>query len=283
MMKSLILGATSAILIASAGTPAQADHHAEGEKAMQSAKAMIEKAVKDNAFRDALDMERDQYRNPIETLDFFGIKPTDTLVEVGPGGGWYTKILAPLVAEKGKYIAVNGMPTPGTDRYTRSMQWRETFIDDSGKFGKNASARYVGGPVPYTVPDSVDSALIFRGMHGQLAYGNPEALLAELYTTLKPGGVLGIVQHREREDVDTDPRKKMRGYVKQSYIIDLVEKAGFELAGTSEINANPKDPADWEKGVWTLQAGTPIAKKDKKFREIGESDRMTLKFVKPAK
>lgn len=282
MIKSLILGASSAALLLSAGIAAHAGNDEKGEKAAHSAKVMIEKAVTSNAFRTELDMERDQYRNPAETLDFFGITPDMTLVEVGPGGGWYTKILAPLVADSGKYIAANGSPTPGTDRYARSMQWRETFIDDSGKFGKNASARFMGGPVPFAAPDSVDAALIFRGMHGMIAYSDPDAVLAELFATLKPGGTLGIVQHREKADFDNDPKKKMRGYVKQRYIVDLVEKAGFKLAESSEINANAKDPADWEKGVWTLQAGTPMAKKDKKFRKIGESDRMTLKFVKPA-
>jgi len=124
--------------------------------------------------------------------------------------------------------------------------------------------------------------LIFRGMHGQIGGGDVNGLLAEVLSSLKPGGVLGIVQHREREDFDTDPVTTMRGYVKQSYIVELVTNAGFELAASSEINANAKDTADWERGVWTLQAGRPLAEKDEKFREIGESDRMTLKFVKPA-
>lgn len=283
MMKPLMIGAASAICLFSA-TASFADHHKAGEMAakMMPAKAMIDKAVSDNAFRTERDMERDQYRNPAATLDFFGIKPDMTVVELGPSTGWYTRILAPLTADSGKYIALNNGPTPGTKRYESGMQWRETFIKhDSGMFGDNAVARFAGQKVPFAAPDSVDAALIFRGMHGLIAYGDVNGLLAEVFTTLKPGGILGIVQHREKEDFDNDPAKKMRGYVKQSYIIDLVKKAGFELAGTSEINANAKDPADWEKGVWTLQAGKPMAEKDKKFRKIGESDRMTLKFVKP--
>lgn len=284
MMKSLILGAASAACLLSA-TAVQAGHHEKGEMAGKASygKSTVERAVSDNKYRTELDMERDQYRNPAATLNFFGIKPDMTLVELGPSSGWYTRILAPLVSDDGKYIALNNSPTPGTDRYESGMKWRETFIDhDSGMFGHNATARYAGQKVPYAAPNSVDAALIFRGMHGLIAYGDVNGLLAEVFTTLKPGGVLGIVQHREREKSDNDPAKKMRGYVKQSYIIDLAEKAGFELAGSSEINANKKDPADWEKGVWTLQAGKPIAEKDKKFRKIGESDRMTLKFVKPA-
>jgi predicted methyltransferase len=164
------------------------------------------------------------------------------------------------------------------------MQWRETFIDhDSGLFGKKATARYIGQTVPFAAPNSVDAMLIFRGMHGYIRRGGVNELLAEALTTLKPGGVLGIVQHREPEDFDNDPTAKIRGYIKQSYMVDLVTNAGFELAATSEINANAKDPANWEGGVWDLQASKPIAEKDEKFREIGESDRMTLKFVKPAK
>ncbi len=284
MIKPLIFSAASAFFMLIA-TAAQAGHHEKGdaEPNMISAESSIEKAVSDNAFRSERDMERDQYRNPAATLKFFGVQANATVAELGPSSGWYTRILAPLTAQHGKYIALNNSPSPD-QRYERGMQWRETFIKhDGGMFGHNASARYIGQTVPFAAPNSVDTVLIFRGMHGQIGRGDVKGLLAEVLETLKPGGVLGIVQHREREDFDTDPKKTMRGYVKQSYIVDLVKKAGFELAATSEINANAKDPADWEKGVWTLQASKPIAEKDPKFREIGESDRMTLKFVKPAK
>lgn len=280
MMKPLILSAASAFMLMTA-TATLADHH--GKNKMHKPNTAIEKAVNDNAFRTQRDMERDQYRNPAQTLSFFGVTANSTVAELGPSSGWYTRILAPLTAESGKYIAINGSPAPG-ERFERGMQWRETFIDHSnGMFGHNASARYIGQTVPFAAPNSVDTVLIFRGMHGQIGRGDVNGLLAEVLSSLKPGGVLGIVQHREREDFDTDPVTQMRGYVKQSYIIDLVEKAGFTLAAKSEVNANPKDPADWERGVWTLQASKPFAEKDAKFQEIGESDRMTLKFVKPAK
>ncbi|MFT6268367.1 MAG: putative methyltransferase [Alphaproteobacteria bacterium] len=285
MIKPMILGAASAFFLLTA-TAVQAGHHEKGEVEgnMPSAKPTIEKAVSDNAFRSVLDIERDQFRNPAATLHFFGVTPSMTVAELGPSSGWYTRILAPLTADSGKYIALNNSPTPGDKRFERRMQWRESFIKhDSGMFGHNATARYIGQTVPFAAPNSVDTVLIFRGMHGQIGRGDVKGLLAEVLESLKPGGVLGIVQHREREDFDIDPVKTMRGYVKQSYIIDLVEKAGFELAATSEINANAKDPADWEGGVWALQASKPVAEKDEKFREIGESDRMTLKFVKPAK
>lgn len=276
MIKSITLGA---LILLSANT-ALAHNHGGGE---MSSTAAIEKVVNDTAFRTALDMERDQYRNPVQTLDFFGLTPDMTVAELGPSSGWYTRILAPLTAESGKYIALNGSPNPESDRYLSQMQWRENFIDhETDMFGVNASARYIGQNVPFAAPDSVDVVLIFRGMHGQIGRGDVNGLLAEILSSLKPGGVLGIVQHREPEDFENDPKTKIRGYVKQSYIVDLVTNAGFELAATSEINANSKDPADWDRGVWALQAGRPLAEKDEKFREIGESDRMTLKFVKPA-
>lgn len=274
MLKPMMISAASAVLLLSASF-AQADHHA-------SAKMAIEKAVNNNAFRTDLDKERDQFRHPAETLMFFGIKPNMTVAEVGPSSGWYTRILAPLTAKEGKYIALNGLPSPG-ERYERNMQWRESFIDhESGLFGDNARARFLGQAVPFAAPDSVDAVLVIRGMHGRIAYGGAKELLEESYKALKPGGVLGIVQHREKEDRDTDPTKNMRGYVKQSFIIDMAEAAGFTLEASSEINANPKDTTQWERGVWTLQAGTPIAEKSAQNQEIGESDRMTLKFVKPA-
>lgn len=282
MLKPLLLSATGALLLMNASL-VQAGHHEKGEAKheMHSAQQAIEKAVNGNAFRTDRDKERDQYRNPAQTLAFFGIEPSMTVAELGPSSGWYTRILAPLTAEHGKYIALNGSPTPGS-RYERSMQWRETFINhENGLFGDNATARYIGQAVPFAAPNSVDAVLVIRGMHGQIGRGDVNGLLAEILQSLKPGGVLGIVQHREREDVDTDPKETMRGYVKQSYIVELVEKAGFKLAASSEINANAKDPANWEKGVWTLQASKPFAEKDKQFQEIGESDRMTLKFVKP--
>ncbi|MEO0412572.1 MAG: methyltransferase domain-containing protein [Pseudomonadota bacterium] len=284
MIKALLLPAVSALSLTFAMT-ATAGHHEEGEKSdaqMSGAKAMIDKAVTDNAYRSEKNIARDQYRHPAETLTFFGIEPDMTLVEVGPGGGWYTEILAPLVAEKGTYIALTGAPEPGSRRYEQTMKWRDSYIDDSGKFGKTAVARFAGQDVPFAAPNSVDAALIFRGMHGMIYYGDPKGMLAELYASLKPGGVLGIVQHRAKADDDNFPNLNMRGYVREDYVIKLVESAGFKLEAKSEINANKKDPADWERGVWTLPPTLTTKKNDRKYMKIGESDRMTLKFVKPA-
>lgn len=281
MAKPIKLLALSAALILSLNAANAHNHGAK--KGDNYNAAAIQIAVNENKFRTKRDMERDQFRNPKETLAFFGIQPTMTVAEVGPSSGWYTRILAPLTADHGKYIALNGVPSAG-ERFEQAMQWRESFINhDSGLFGKNASARFLGQKVPFAAPNTVDAVLVIRGMHGRIMRGGAKELIEESFAALKPGGVLGIVQHREKEDKDTDPTKKIRGYVKQSYIIDLVTSAGFELEQSSEINANPKDPADWKGGVWELQAGKPIAEKDEQFQKIGESDRMTLKFVKPAK
>ena len=282
MIKPIIISALSAVMLLTA-SHVNAEHHSDkaNHHDAGSVKAAIHDAVNNNTFRTEQDKVRDQYRNPAQTLAFFGLQPNMTVAEVGPSSGWYTRILAPLIAQHGKYIGLNDAPSPG-ERYERSMQWRETFIDhQSGLFGANASARFMGETVPFAAPNSVDAVLVIRGMHGRIANGGAKALLDEVFTTLKPGGILGIVQHREPEASDTDPTTTMRGYVKQSYIIDLVTSHGFELEASSEVNANAKDTAQWERGVWALQAGRPMEEKTEQNREIGESDRMTLKFVKP--
>ncbi|MEM1021030.1 MAG: methyltransferase domain-containing protein [Pseudomonadota bacterium] len=277
MKPRFLIAAASAALFSLSTGAAYADGHAGGDAA-----AMIDKAVNDNPYRSDANKARDEYRHPAETLKFFGIKPDMTVVEVGPGGGWYTEILAPLVAEDGKYVALSSAPDPSSGaRYERSMKWRDSYIDDSGKFGDNAVARFSGQAVPFAAPNSVDAVLIFRGMHGLIKYGDPDGLLAELKAAMKPGGVLGIVQHRAPKDASFYPDLTMRGYVPETYVIALVEQAGFKLVEQSEINANPKDPANWEAGVWTLPPTLTTKKNEKKYKKIGESDRMTLKFIKP--
>jgi len=284
MMKPIIVSALSAVMLLTASN-VNAEHHANTAKQHDAAsvKAAINDAVNNNSFRTEADKVRDQYRNPVETMAFFGLHPNMTIAEIGPSTGWYTRILAPFTAQHGKYIGLNDAPSQG-DRYERSMMWRETFIDhESGLFGDNASARFMGQTVPFAAPNSVDAVLVIRGLHGRIANNGSKALLEEIYTTLKPGGILGVVQHREPEVATTDPTKTMRGYVKQSYIVELITSYGFELEASSEINANPKDTTLWERGVWALQAGRPMEEKTQQNREIGESDRMTLKFIKPSK
>ena len=227
---------------------------------------------------------RDQYRHPAETLAFFGIKPSDTVVEIWPGGGWYTEILAPYLAAGGGRLIL------------ASPDWGRGGIDKL----KAANAPLYGSltvadfPVfdgkPAEIPaGSVDAVLTFRNVHNwRMGYRRDDkadyslAAFQQIYTMLKPGGVLGIEDHRLPESADAE-RERTSGYIKTSTVVRLAEQAGFALAGRSEINANPRDTADWENGVWTLPPTLALKDQDRdKYLAIGESDRMTLKFVKPA-
>ena len=221
---------------------------------------------------------RDPYRHPAETLAFFGVKPGDTLVEIWPGGGWYTEILAPYIAQGGgTYIAA----APDN----RLTGVRKLIAADAATFGQVRTANFPilaagGEPV---APGSADVVLTFRNVHnwmmGDKAF-DAEAF-RQMYAMLKPGGTLGVVEHRLPESAD-DARQLKSGYVKVSTVRRLAEAAGFRLVGSSEINANPKDTTDHPEGVWTLPPTYRLGDIDRaKYAAIGESDRMTLKFVKP--
>ena len=229
--------------------------------------------------RSAANKARDTYRHPYETLTFFGIKPTMTVVELAPGGGWYTEILAPYLRDKGKLVGA--APSPET-RYGKAF--RERLAGDQALYGKVVPATFEP-PTRYELgaPNSADMVVTFRNLHNWLGAGGDEAILTtfkEVHKVLKPGGVMGVVEHRLPARMQQDA-KASSGYMHEAYVIRLAERAGFKLAAKSEINANPKDTADHEKGVWTLPP--VLANKDKdreKYVAIGESDRMTLKFVK---
>lgn len=226
---------------------------------------------------------RDQFRHPVETLTFFEVEPSMTVVEISPGGGWYTEILAPYLKDDGQlYLAVFSESTK-KDYYKRMNKNLKEKI---------RLAPEVYGEVTYTifeVPDKIgpvapdgtaDRVLTFRNVHNWMKEGKLQEAFKAFHKALKPGGILGIVEHRAKTDSPQDP-KAASGYVRQDYVIKQAELAGFELVDTSEINANPKDTADHPKGVWTLPPSLRLKDKDQaKYREIGESDRMTLKFVK---
>ena len=240
----------------------------------------IAKAVADPA-RKAENRARDTYRHPAQTLSFFGLKPDMTVVEVMPGGGWYSEILAPYLAVSGHYVAAVP-PGKATDQF-------QAFVASSpDRLGKAQVVTFAAGqPTEFTAPGTADLILTFRNIHNLLGSaeqpgdGNAPQAFADWFRALKPGGVLGIVEHRLPETMETS-REKTTGYVKRSTVIRLAMAAGFQFAGASEINANPKDDHDHPKGVWTLPPTYELGDQDKaKYAAIGESDRMTLKFVKP--
>ena len=242
-----------------------------------------------HALRDAVasstrtpaNIARDKYRHPLETLSFFGVEADDTVVEIWPGGGWYTEILAPLTAGKGTLYAA--APWPNGVKGAQALQAKNAAAYGHVKFAAFPWAE--GQP---KVPDgSADVVLTFRNVHNwRMGYqrdGKDYAAdaFAQMFRMLKPGGVLGIVDHRLPES-GSDEREKNSGYIKASTVRRLAEQAGFKFVATSEVNANPRDTADWANGVWTLPPSYALKDVDRaKYEAIGESDRMTLKFRKP--
>ncbi len=243
-------------------------------------------AVRHNPDRRREDMARDRFRHPVETLHFFGIRPDMTVVELHPGAGWYTRILAPLLREKGVWIGADYDPDlfPEGSRFRAAMAAFPRRVEaDRTFYGPRARAGYVAAG-DYAEPESVDMVLGIRFMHNWIRNGIADRALANVYRVLKPGGIFGVVQHRAGED---DPRDDLtlanNGYVKESTMIRLAEAAGFRLVARSEINANPKDDRHHPRGVWTLPPTLALGEQDREtYLAIGESDRMTLKFVKPA-
>jgi len=221
---------------------------------------------------------RDKYRHPVETLAFFGVKPRDTVVEIWPGGGWYTEILAPLTRGKGTLYAAD-LNTNAVDRLNKR---------DAASYGGIKYAAFPWAAGAPKVPDgSADVVLTFRNVHNwRMGYQrngvdySAEAF-AQMFAMLRKGGTLGIEDHRLPESASAE-RETSSGYIKVSTVRRLAEAAGFKFVAASEINANPKDSADWPEGVWTLPPSYTLKDVDRaKYEAIGESDRMTLKFHKP--
>jgi predicted methyltransferase len=250
--------------------------------------------------RTAENKARDTARHPAETLAFFEVKPTSTVVELWPGGGWYTEILAPYLRDSGKLIVTIFDPNGPKEYYgtAQSQKLLERFAAEKDVFGDVATAtvkqdvqlgpdgkvaKIVVQPFELAPAGTVDVVLTFRNSHGWYRSDSIGAIYASAFAALKPGGILGVEQHRAKPDAD--PNKTAEGgYLPESTVIESAKAAGFELVESSEINANPKDTKDHPDGVWSLPPSLSGGDKDKdKFMAIGESDRMTLKFRKPAK
>lgn len=245
------------------------------------------KPVLSSAVRSEENKARDQFRHPLETLSFFGVKPNSQLIEITPGpGAWYAEILAPLLKEKGVYIAANMSPAGLSERgaeYTKkgNEKQRSKFAANADAFGKAAALEFAQKTPNFGPKNSADFVLTFRNVHNWVMAGTQEAMFKAAFDVLKPGGVFGVVDHRAAEGKSLEEVKKS-GYLPQAYVISLAEKAGFKLDAKSEVNANPKDSKDYAEGVWALPPTLALGEKERaKYVAIGESDRMTLRFVKP--
>jgi predicted methyltransferase len=244
------------------------------------------------AWRLAQDRARDRWRHPAETLGFWGLKGGQTVVEFWPGAGWYTDIVAPfLAATGGKLYAANLQLTDPSDGAAREVieAYRHKLQANPRLYGKVEITAFGPNSGPVAPAGSADLVLFLRNLHNWLAAGIAEKAFHDAFAALKPGGVLGVEEHRADAGGVPDVLAT-DGYVQQAMVIQLAQEAGFTLAGASEINANPKDTKDHPFGVWTLppvrrsspRGETPDPNFDHaKYDAIGESDRMTLKFVKP--
>jgi predicted methyltransferase len=237
-------------------------------------------AVADSG-RTANFVTRDKSRHPVEELSFFGLKPNQTVVEIWPGGGYWTEILGPYLAKSGTYYVALEATTD--DESTQSVaHWRARIASQKDRVGTLHETMLGGGHFDIAPPGSADLVLTFRNLHNWMDGGNADQVLAAIYKALKPGGILGIEDHRGRADKPQDP-KAANGYVREDYAIALAKKAGFVLDGKSEVNANPKDTKDWVDGVWTLPPTLSQGDKDRaKYSAIGEADNFVLKFRKPS-
>jgi predicted methyltransferase len=249
-----------------------------------SADLTVASAV-DNPARSARFVARDEVRHPLDELTFFGVTPQSTVVEIWPGGGYWTEILAPFLHDDGVYYVAlqgkGGSEAADAEADKLNTLFRNKAEGDKPTYGKLIATAFGVGEDEIAPAGSADFVLTFRNLHNWLEEGFAPEAFAAFYRALKPGGVLGIEDHRGQREAPQDP-KATDGYVRQDYAIALAEKAGFMFLGSSEINANPKDTANWPKGVWTLPPTFALGDQDRaKYAAIGEADNFVLKFRKP--
>jgi predicted methyltransferase len=232
--------------------------------------------------RDPAFVARDAARHPVQELSFFGLRPDMTVVELWPGGGYWTEILAPYLAHSGHYYAALP-PAKDKEESAGVKKWRDRIAAHKDRMGTIKESTLGKGEYDIAPPGSADLIVTFRNLHNWVGDGIAADVLAGCFRALKPGGILGIEDHRGSSDKPQDPKAES-GYLRQDYAIELARKAGFEYVGASEINANPKDTKDWVDGVWTLPPTLSQGDKDRaKYVAIGEADNFVLKFRKPPK
>lgn len=293
-MKRLLLAALIPGLLAACTTTTPADAKAGTDAPVAAATsgaataATVDSAGLDAAvagsWRDPKNTPRDIYRHPRETLAFFGVGKDETVIEITPGGGWYAEILAPYLRDDGRYVAAvwdDAIPGQPGYRYRLNKELRAKFAGNAAVYG-SPDVRVFDPKAPVFGPAaSADTVLTFRNAHNWVGDGNADAYFKAFFDVLKPGGTLGVVDHRAKPGTDLETMKKS-GYLTEALVIDHATKAGFVLEAKSEVNANPKDTADHPNGVWTLPPSNDHdAADDAKYKAIGESDRMTLRFVRP--
>ena len=224
---------------------------------------------------------RDPFRHPLETLRFFGVRDNSTVVEILPGsGGYYMELLAPYLKEKGRYVAANRDALAPPQYLADHQKLLARLKAEPALYGKVVITQFNADLHAIAPPGSADFVLTFRNLHNWIERDEVEGALRAFHKALKPGGVLGVVDHRGRTDESQEAQMKS-GYVRQDFAVALIEKAGFRLVAASEINANPKDTKDHPAGVWTLPPTYRLQDQDRaKYAAIGESDRFTLRFVK---
>ncbi|MFT6095027.1 MAG: putative methyltransferase [Pseudohongiellaceae bacterium] len=251
-----------------------ADHHDEVSNLSQ----LIQASHRSND-----NISRNTARHPAQTLEFFGLKPNMTAVEILPGGGWYTEILAPYLKEEGKLYAAHFSPNASLSYMSPSLgRFEDKLSSNPDLYGKT-TVRHLNPPHETAIapPASADMAMTFRNVHNWIMAEQQAEFFAAFYTALKPGGILGIVEHRAKPGSSMEVMATT-GYVTEAYVKEIAAAAGFEFVGSSEINANAKDQTVYPRGVWTLPPTYQMGDENKaEFTAIGESDRMTLKFVKP--
>ena len=236
--------------------------------------------------RSSAERARDEYRHPQQTLRFFDVQPTMTVVEILPGGGWYSNILAPLLKDNGQYYAAHFFVEDSSPGYYPKLvdAFKQKMATDANFKNVKLTAFHPVKALDIAPASSVDRVLTFRNVHNWYMQDGQQGVdnaFASFFKALKPGGVLGVVEHSLPESYDDEFQKKS-GYMKQSFVKAAAEKAGFILIASSDVNANPLDSAKHEKGVWTLPPSLALKEQDQaNYLAIGESNRMTLKFIKP--